>query len=287
MQAMNSKRFYYVVAGTTTDDQHPLLQIRYIGTNPYHELKINKDGTNSALLFYLNEGASGTDYSQYQFGAHSSGAADDGIGAGAVDSSPTYLECDTLQALVNGVNALTGWEARRAEGPAEFSLATDDFIDIGTNTGAGIPIPRTWYSCLYRDTTEYATDIDAGHIATCRIASPDYGIWTPSGPGDSTRVFGSNQGKIEVVRIDGYIDSGTTAGILDMYQDQGTATDGSDRVHVAQFISGNTTAVVENFLDREPGKGIVAHGPLYFTVSSATNDEPDAVDLSILWRAVD
>jgi len=262
-QPMNMKRFYFVVAGTTTDDYHPLMQVRYIGSESIHTIAFDNDGGGSAdaLLVSLVTGTTTTTFD--------------------VDGADETAA--TLQALVDGINAVSGWEARRADGPAEFDLDQSNFIDL-----AATAVPRTWYSCLYRDTSGFATDIDAGHIATCRIASPDYGIWTPVGPGDSTRTFGSNQGKIEIVRIDGYLDSGAVAANLQLYQDQGTATDGSDRVHIATWQStANAGTTIKNFLDREPGKGIVAHGPLYFTVDCGTDNEPDALDLSILWRPVD
>jgi hypothetical protein len=183
------------------DDQNPLLALKYhdIGKNAsspqsYATLTIDANGSDDAkLIVFLNIGASSTDYSQYQFSASASGVVD----PGGVDSSPTHTQCTTLGALIAAINALgveanrhtstdpIGIYAARVDGPADYSIDTDDFIDL-----AATNMTPTFLNCLYRDASEIT------HMSG-RVGNP--------GGGDINGKQGG--GKLRLIKVQGKINS--------------------------------------------------------------------------------
>jgi hypothetical protein len=254
--ALNTTRFYFNASGTTTDDQLPILQVRYIGADSTHTILIQPTGgTSSKLKVTLTDITTGA-------------SAFDGGGA-------TYT---TLQALVDGINAVAGWEARRSHGPADYPLGTDDFIALSATA-----VPRTWYSCLYRDSSEIE-GVDPGGY-TCRIGYPDFGRFIPEG-GGAGKVFGGNKGRIEICGITGFITGATTAPYLVISQDAGSTA--ASEVKLVTFTeSAHDDSTPQSFLSRDPGNGLVFQGPLLLEARSVTASNPTVVDLQINWRPVD
>ena len=126
-----------------------------IGKDPenpdeYRTITIDNNGSDdSRLIIFLNIGPSSSDYDQYQFSAAAAAVTD----PSGVDSSPTHTQCTTLGALVLAINATAvGFNAFRLNGPADYSLDSDDFVDL---TETDVSVLYTNY--LYKDASEVLT----------------------------------------------------------------------------------------------------------------------------------
>jgi hypothetical protein len=137
------------------DTKMPMLAIAYkdVGTDPenpneYCAIEIDANGSDdSKFILYLNIGASSTDYTQYQFSAYATGVAD----PSAVDSSPTHTQCTTLKALIVAMRASDdGLTVYRLNAPADYSIDTDDFIDLAETEFGGPALTEV----MYRDASE-------------------------------------------------------------------------------------------------------------------------------------
>jgi hypothetical protein len=254
MQAGNSTRINLLTGGTTTDGNLALLQLRYIGDESIHTLTIDETGgTGSELLLTLTTGATAT-------------TIDGGVAAG-----------DTLEKVVNQINAVDGWEARRAHGPADLDTGSALFAAL-----AATAVSTEWTSALYRAQTSGAGV--AGYM-TARIASPNLGTFRGNGGGDPATAFGNNKGKIEILSVQGYVDGSTTVPYVKISQDQ-TNANGEVLVKVLPMSAVDVTTP-EELYSATAGEGMVFHGPLLFEAVSDTASMPTDVDLTVVWRQVD
>jgi hypothetical protein len=255
---LNTAHMRMSTTGTTTDGNLPLMQVRYIGPELIHTIALDNNGGGStdALLVSLVTATTTTTFD--------------------VDGADETAA--TLQALVDGINAVDGWEARRANGTADYTTNSNDFIDM-----AATAIGQDWTSVLYRDSSEMG-GVDDG--MTMRIASPCFGVYQyRTGGGDSSKSLAMHNGPIEIVRIDGYITGATTAPYLDVILDPSKSA--SDEKVVARLaMAAHDSAVRQAFLDRKPGEGLFLNGPILFRAGSATGSVPTEVDVTVSWRPV-
>jgi len=163
-------------------------------SNPkeYASITIDANGSGgSKLIIFLNIGASSTSYSQYQFSAFATGVAD----PSGVDSSPTHTQVTDLGALITALNLLrvntttltedqVGIWATRRNAPADYSLDTDDFIDLTETI-----ISPYFTEYLYRDVSEILH-------GSCRFGIPE----------DINGLVGA--GHLEIMQIDALVNSG-------------------------------------------------------------------------------
>ena len=138
------------------DTSQPLFLMKWgdIGKDPsspneWAQITIDADASDdSFLIVYVDIGPSSSDYTQYQFSSSSVAVAD----PAGVDGSPTMTECDTLGDLVDALNDVDGLTCHRLHAPADYSLATNDFIDLAASNLNAI---KTEY--LYKDASEVLT----------------------------------------------------------------------------------------------------------------------------------
>ncbi len=132
-------------------------------SNDYHTITADNNGSDaSKLIILINVGVSATNYTQYQFSAAAAAVAD----PSGIDASPTHTQVTTLGALIKAVNALNspvtqpggaagsevGITVRRLHAPADYSLDSNDFIDI-----AETAIPPRFTEMLFKDASEVLT----------------------------------------------------------------------------------------------------------------------------------
>jgi len=154
------------------DTKNPLFRLKFKDIRKgsgetqdlYAAITIDNNGSDdSKLIILLNIGVSATSYTQYQFSAAAAAVAD----PSAVDSSPTHAQVTTLGALIDAVNALrlnttpVGLWMVRLDAAADYSIDTDDFIDLTEETMSPL-----FTDYLYRDASELT-------YMSMRLGNPD------------------------------------------------------------------------------------------------------------------
>ena len=231
--------------------------------NPYCTLSADANGsTGSKLIFFLNIGASASDYTQYQFSAYATGVTD----PGGIDSSPMHTQVTDLGALINALNLLQasdiGIYAARLHAPADYSLDTDDFIDI-----TAFRVGPTFTEVLYKDASEVL-------VSAYRLGVP----------ADANGKVGA--GRIEIVRVVGYANSNSaTDCVLTVKQDPtdggGGEADESDS-YLTRYVPDNAITELFDYTDSPP----VFKGPLLFEITAATSLAAGAY-LEITYRSAE
>lgn len=252
-----------------SDTTCPLLRISYTDISkdatapkPYCSMQIDLNGSgDTKLLVCLMIGASATSYECYQFSAKSTGVADPGIGAGAVDSSPTHAQCTTLGALVTALNAIDGVTAGRLHAPADYSLDTNDFVDMTVATGTRVgPLAL---EVLFKD---------AGEVKTCarRIGFPQ------DAQGKIQR------GMLELVRIVGYCnsDSGTDCVFKVSYDPDEVDATKEVELGLTRYIPDAAWTTLWDFSTA----GQFYQGPLLIEVTSTSSMEEATTKVNIDFR---
>ena len=202
-----------------------LIEVKYEGDEAIHTLAVDADGTASKLLVTLVTGTTTTEL--------------DGA---------TYT---TLSSLIDAINAVDDWSARRKHGASDLSTDSDDFIDETARS-----IPRTWTKALNRDASEY-------NVWTHRFGNPEI----------------DDNGRIQFARIEGAI---TGTGTLSVKVFQDPSDSASDENRIWQYIGTITTATNTEFLALEHDEPFEVRGPIFVEVEAGT-DLTD-VDLNVVWR---
>lgn len=249
-----------VVHTAGTDDEQPILAIRYnIGqktslTSPstadsdnYHRVIIDANGSgDSRFILFLDIGPSATDYQQYQFSAKSTGVTDPGVGAGAVDSSPTHTQCATLLDMVEALNAIPGVDAYCNHALTSLSLDSANFIDVAVANG-NIP-SHNFIKIGLRD-------FSAAFATSMRIGVPEV----------------RDSGRMKLLRITG-TSTGNTNGTVKLYRD---AEGDASPVELLSFAQATAQTEYVNYnMDEAP----VYRGPLVLVVAS---DDLSACDIKV------
>lgn len=188
-----------------TDTAQALIQVKYLGDASVHTIAFdnNGGGDTDALLVSIVEGTTTTTFD--------------------VDGADETAA--TLQALVDGINAIEdsngkkNWRARRANGTADYSLDSDNFIDM-----AATAVGRQWSSLLYRDASEITA-------TSLRIAIPEF---TDSVNNDPC------QGEIEIGLIRGNATYGSGAVSVSVSRDPGKAATDEELI-LPGVAAANTT----------------------------------------------
>lgn len=244
----------------------PMLRIQYVdkstdpeNPNKYCEWYIDNNGsTASKLLICLNIGEDATDYTQYQFSAYATGVTD----PAGVDSSPTHTQCTTLKALINALNDIDGITAHRLHAPADYSLDTDDFIDVGTvaTPTGGTKLGPLFVDLLHADASEVL-------VTALRLGIPE-------------NVNGKiGRGRLELLRVNSLFTH--TTGVFKVSYDP-NETDETEEEELGYTRSlGTTSTITElwSFYTNPP----VHKGPLLFEISSAALTASDTA----AWFTVD
>jgi len=199
MDVLNKDRDVRTAELKFADDKNALIKLKFNDISKtaetpddYAAVAIDANGSDdSKLILFLNIGASSTDYTQNQFSAYATGVTD----PNGVDSSPTHTQVATLGALITAINNIRynsttlaedqyGVWATRQNAPADYSLDTDDFIDL-----TEVAMSPVFTEYLYRDVSEILH------------GSVRFGI-----PGDINGLIGN--GRCEILRIQAYVNSG-------------------------------------------------------------------------------
>lgn len=222
--------------------------------NNYAAIEIDANGSDaSKLIIFLNIGVSATDYSQYQYSAAAAGVTD----PSAVDSSPTHTQVTTLGALIKAINSLgvdankfTGTDpiglwAHRLHAPADYTLDTDDFIDLAEER-----ITKNFSDYLYKDASEVLT-------TAFRLGNPQ-------------EVNGKcGRGKIEIVSIQALVDSASeTDCVFKMSQDV-DELDATKEIELG--FTKNVPDGVWSTLHDFSNAPIVQEGPILFEITATVS----------------
>lgn len=261
---MNDKNPVRTAVMRFADSYAPLLRIQFVdiskdasNPNPYVRFSADADGsTGSKLILLLNIGASSSDYTQYQFSAYATGITD----PAAIDASPTHTQCTTLGALIAALNAIDGVVAHRLHAPADYSLDTDDFLDI-SSTALG-PL---WLETLYKDASE---------VLTC--------AWRLGVPENINGKVG--RGRVELIHINSIFTH--TAGTFKMSYDPDEEDYTKEELLGFNRNLGTTATLTELWNFHEAP--IVQKGPILFEVDgSALTASSTAAYLSIAYRSAE
>lgn len=215
-----------------TDSTDPLMRIRYTGNDTTaHTAKIEIlnifGGTADIFGLTLTEGTTTYGFS----GATATGSTND-----------TDVVTATLQACVDAINDLGTWEAQRLNGPADYSLNSNDFIALSETS-----INREWTDIAYRDVSEVVH-------ASARIGIPEV----------------DKRGRVAVGRIKGPI-SATTDATLYMSEDRGKSeTDEKLLLQHAFAAVDGTVATPWDYTSSGQESWPVFNGPLLFEIKSST-----------------
>jgi hypothetical protein len=246
------------------DSYAPLLRIQYVdiskdaeNPNPYVRISADANGsTGTKLILLLNIGASASDYTQYQFSAYATGITD----PGGIDASPTHTQCTTLGALIAALNAVDGVVAHRLHAPADYSLDTDDFLDI-SSTALG-PL---WLETLYKDASE---------VLTC--------AWRLGVPSNINGKVG--RGRVELVHINSIFTH--TSGTFKMSYDPDEEDATKEELLGFNRNLGTTATLTELWNFHEAP--IVQKGPILFEIDgSALTASSTAAYLAIAYRSAE
>jgi len=244
------------------DTKNPLFRLKWndiskgsgSAPNQYGAIAIDANGSDdSKLIIFLNIGASSSDYSQYQFSAAASGVTD----PNAVDSSPTHTQCTTLKALILAINALgvdankhtstdpIGLWATRLHAPADYSLNTDDFIDL-----TEVAIGNVFTDYLYKDASEVLT-----------IA---YRLGVP---GSVNGAVGA--GKFEFIRANAFVNSDSATDCVFKMSFDPDETDESkeEELGYTRVVPDNSWTELWDFHEMPP----VLNGPVLIELTSTTS----------------
>jgi len=267
LQTANPSRPVRTAVLTASDSKNALLRIKYTdkGKNPssdtgYCRLTIDANGSGGTkLILFLDIGASSASYDQYQFSAYATAASD----PNSIDDSPTHTQCTTLKALIKALNAIDGVFATRLHAPADYSLDTDDFIDLSATR-----IGPLFTDVLYRDASTSGASTSPFAV---RIGVPD-------------DLMGAiKNGNVELISINAYIDG--TAAQMKLSQDPND-TDESEEVQLAysKTITDATWTELWNWHEAPP----VYKGPLLLEVwDSAAEAIADAGVVIVEYRSAE
>lgn len=206
------------------DAVEPLIQIKFRGEGNA-TIAVDADGDTSKLLITLVAGGVTT----------------------TIDGA-TYT---TLGLVLDAINAVSGFYARRYNGAYDLSTDSDNFIDAPATS-----IPITWTNALYRDASEYT-------VWTARLSNPET----------------DKLGRIQLQALRGSI-TGTGTLTLKVFQDQGSDT----AKRVWQYIGTITTATATEFLNLDVDATYEFAGPLRIEAEAGT--AITGVDLTAVWRPV-
>jgi len=247
------------------DANNPMLALSYkdIGADPespneYCAVEIDANGsTGSKFILFLNIGPSSSDYTQYQFSAYATGVTD----PSAVDSSPTHTQCTTLKALILAMRASdAGLTVYRGDAPADYSIDTDDFIDLAEVEFGGPPLKKI----MYKDASEILTQ-------AVRIGVPEM----------------MDHGKIEILGVRCYADSNSATDCELKISTDPSDTDESKEIEIAYFTkkvpdATETDMYPESLHDNPP----VVQGPILVEMTATTSLAVNAI-ARILYRSAE
>ena len=171
--------------------------------------------------------------------------------AGGVTTNLDGATYTTLGLLIDAINAISGFYARRYNGSYALSTDNDNFIDASATS-----IPITWTNALYRDASEH-------NLWTARLSNPET----------------DKLGRIQLQAIRGSV-TGTGTLTLKVFQDQGANV--NDRVW--EYIGTITTATSTEFLNLDVDATYEYAGPLRIQAEAGT--DLTGVDLTVVWRPV-
>ena len=234
------------------DSKNALLRLKYVDASedpsspkPFCRLTIDNNASSgtSRLILLLDIGASSTDYEQYQF-SYAGVAITDPNGVATTAASTIHAVTTTdLGALIDALNAVDGITAYRLNAPADYSLNTDDFLDL-----ASVGVGQKFYDCLYKDVSEVLT-------AAIRIGIPEE----------------YDHGALKIVKIIGYANSNSdTDCVLKISTDP---TDGAagenDEVELA-FGRYVPDAAITTLWDHSTAP-VVVQGPILVEITATTS----------------
>lgn len=246
------------------DSYCPLLRIQYVdigkdpeNPNQYVRLSADADGsTGSKLIVLLNIGPSSSDYTQYQFSAYATGISD----PGGIDSTPTHTQCADLGALIAALNAIDGVVAHRLHAPADYSLDTNDFIDISSTV-----LGPLWLETLYKDASE---------VLTCA-----YRLGVPENINGKI-----GRGRVELIHINSIFTH--TSGTFKMSYDPDEEDESKEELLGFNRSLGTTATLTELWNWHEAP--IVQKGPILFEVDAAAlTASSTAAYLAIAYRSAE
>ena len=217
-----------------SDTTQALIQVRYVGDDDTHTIALDNNGGGStdALLVTITDDSGATTFDV------------DGADETAAD----------VQAVVDGINALTDWEARRYNAPADYTTDSNDFIDL-----AATDVPRTFTNFIYRDESEVLTSV-------LRLSNPETG----------------DEGDIEIGLVQGNATYASGAVTVTVSQDQGVTA--AEESLVYSKVAAATTVESDIFDGINSGSPLRVKGPVLVEVvgSAALAD----CDYRVLWRPV-
>lgn len=225
-----------------SDTTQPLIQVWYDGddradTTP--TITIDNNGATSTLDIALTDNTGTLNL------------------AGTATASHTTVA--TLQALVDAINARRGtskygWHAVRYNGPADYPLNTDDFIDI-----AATEVPATPTNFLYRDVSEILT-------SNLRLSNPETG----------------DEGEIEIALVQGNATYGSGAVTGKMSIDQGTTA--AEELQFFAWTAAATTVESTPYDGLSSGSPIRVRGPVLIEITGSA--ALSALAYRVMWRPV-
>jgi len=216
-----------------SDTTQPMIQVRYIGDDDTHTIALDNNGGGStdALLVTIT----------------------DDSGATTFDVDGADETAATIQAVVDGINALTDWEARRYNAPSDYTTDSNDFIDI-----AATDVPRTFTNYLYRDA-------DQVFVSAVRLSNPETG----------------DLGDIELALIQGNATYGSGVATITVSTDPGPSA--SEESLVYSKLAAATTVESDIFDGLTSGAPLRVKGPVLVEMTSTA---VSACDFRVLWRPV-
>jgi len=253
MDMTNKHKARQILTATlkVSDTTNPLIRVKYTDRSkdatapkPYCTMIVdnNGDSGSSKLIVKLRVGASSTSYDEYQFSA--TGV----VVANASADSVTNYTCTTLASLVASMNLVDGIFCARVDGPADYTLDSDDFIDQ-TDTRLG----PFFLDTFHRDVSENST-------YSCRIGVP-------------SDAFGKlGNGSVEIVFVRAYLNNGAgtdTDTTLKISRDPSDSA--SDEVELPFTRAIADAAWVDAFSFGAQECGPVFQGPLLVEVTSAAS----------------
>lgn len=206
------------------DDKEPLIQVRYTGEGS-GTLAVDADGASSKLRITL-------------------------VGNGTTTNVDGETDT-TVAAVIDAINAVAGFEARRYNGASDLSTDSNDFIDT-----TAFDVPRTWTNALYRDASEH-------NVWTKRLSNPET----------------DKNGRIQIQAIRGSV-SGTGALTLKLFADQS----GETAQEVWSYVGTITSAAATEFLNLDVDATYEYRGPVRIEAEAAT--DLTGVDLIVNYRPV-
>lgn len=221
----------------------------------YRTIAVDANGSDdSKLIVFINIGSSSTVYDQYQFSAYATGVADPNAGVAA---TVTHTQCTTLGALIAAINAYgpearkhtstdpLGLYARRLHAPADYSLDTDDFIDL-----TEINIPEVFTDYLLKDASEVLT-------MAYRLGVPD----------DIKGYVGA--GLLEFIAARAYVNSNSATDCVFKISEDPSETDATQEVELGYTRYVPDGAWTDLF-DYATGMPPVLRGPILIELTSTT-----------------